>query len=213
MLVRNVAIVADGLTSKDAATVASEITQLAAALQIQVSRDFSPIWEVDATVSAFTALNDVPLGHWPVIVKEDIGDPGAGGFHLDKSNQPYALVAYDDSWTLTVSHETLEMLADPFGNRTVPGPSLDEAHATDRVSYLVEVCDPCEDSSFSYSINGIVVSDFITPHFHDPAFTSGARYSFTGAITEPRQVLKNGYISWEDPTLGFWYQLTNFGGK
>ena len=35
--------------------------------------------------------------------------------------------------------------------------------------------------------------------FFDPIGASGVRYSFTGAIREPRQVLDGGYISWWDP--------------
>jgi hypothetical protein len=42
----------------------------------------------------------------------------------------------------------------------------------------------------------ITVSDFITPHFYDPLVTAGTRYSFTGSIKAPRQILPGGYISW-----------------
>ena len=94
-----------------------------AALQKQVARDFGPIWGVRATVDAFGKLKDVPLGYWPVIVRDDIGFPGAAGIHLDKGGQPYALVQYSADWVLTTSHEILEMLADPFGNRLVAGQS------------------------------------------------------------------------------------------
>lgn len=210
MLVRHIALVGDRLTKSDSAKIASEVATVAAAMQVQASRDFAPLWNIAATVSAFTKLEDVPLGHWPIIVREKTDSQDDLGFHLDKHNQPYALVKFTPDWTLTVSHEMLEMLADPFGNRVVPGPSLDPAHPDNRVSYLVEVCDPCEDGDFSYAINGVVVSDFITPHFHDPDRTKGARYSFTGAVTKPREILKNGYISWEDPALREWFQLTNF---
>jgi hypothetical protein len=60
----------------------------------------------------------------------------------------------------------------------------------------VEACDPCEDNSYAYTINGVRVSHFITPHFYDPLVTSGTRYSLTGAIKGPRQILPGGYISW-----------------
>jgi hypothetical protein len=42
---------------------------------------------------------------------------------------------------------------------------------------------------------------------------SGVRYSYTGAITEPRQVLRGGYLSWEDPASGSWWQETWFEGN
>jgi hypothetical protein len=35
----------------------------------------------------------------------------------------------------------------------------------------------------------------MTPRFYDPVATAGTRYSFTGALTKPRQVLPGGYIS------------------
>jgi hypothetical protein len=49
------------------------------------------------------------------------------------------------------------------------------------------------------SIDGIWVSDFVTPSFYDPVPTPNARYSFTGAMTASRQILPGGYISWLDP--------------
>jgi hypothetical protein len=76
----------------------------------------------------------------------------------------------------------------------------------------VEACDPCEASEFAYTINGVLVSDFITPHFYDPRRRTGARYSFTGSITQPRGVLPDGYISWWDPPSNHVWQLTWFGG-
>jgi hypothetical protein len=78
---------------------------------------------------------------------------------------------------------------------------------TGQYGYLVEACDPCEDNSYAYTINGVAVSDFITPHFYDPIVTSGTRYSFTGAIKGPRQVLPGGYISWVNTEIDEWQQV------
>jgi hypothetical protein len=101
------------------------------------------------------------------------------------------------------------MLVDPFGNRVMAGDSPKDGQG--RVSFLVEVCDPSEASDFSYSSNGVLVSDFYTPHFFDPVVAPGVRYSFTGAITEPRQVLRGGYLSWEDSVTTHWWQEIWFG--
>src|SRR3954470_8311662 len=87
------------------------LTMVAAALQKQVTRDFGPTWDVKATVSAIERLEDVPLGYWPLIIVQDVQD--AAGYHTDKNGQPYALIEYGTSWSLTASHECLEMLADP----------------------------------------------------------------------------------------------------
>jgi hypothetical protein len=189
---------------------ASELAKVSAALQKQVMRDFAPIWEVQATVDAFPALEDVPLGYWPIIIRDDIGF-NAAGIHLDKDGQPFSLVKFEAGWSLTASHEVLEMLADPFGDRLIAGPSLKPKQG--RVEYLVEVCDPSEDIAFAYTVNGITVSDFYTPNFFDPVFASGVRYSFSGAIRQPREVLKGGYISWHEPVTDHWWQQTFFGAK
>src|SRR5438552_94485 len=101
----------------------TEVTAVSAALQRQVTRDFGPIWEVAATVDAFDSLRHVPPGYWPIVVKRNIGFDGAAGIHLDRNGQPFALVQFSDNWSLTASHECLEMLADPFGNRLIPGQS------------------------------------------------------------------------------------------
>lgn len=187
----------------------SELTRVSAALQKQATRDFSPIWSVEATVDAFERLEDVPLGYWPMIVMDNIGFDAAG-IHLDKDGQPFALITAGEGWALTASHETLEMLADPFGNRVVAGdsPKPDQG----RVEFLVEVCDPSEAEEFGYTVNGILVSDFYTPSYFDPVQASGVRYSFTSALTEPRQVLRGGYLSWHDPVSDDWWQEIFFSG-
>ncbi len=186
-----------------------DVSRVAAALQRQATRDFAPVWDICATVDAFPRLEDVPVGYWPMIVRDDIGFEGAAGIHLDKDGQPFALITFGDSWSLTASHEMLEMLVDPGGNRLIPGqsPKPDQG----RVEFLVEVCDPSEAAEFGYTVNDILVSDFYTPRFFEPLPVEGARYSFTGAIKQPREVLRGGYISWHDPVSDHWWQQIWFG--
>lgn len=197
------------LVSETTHVTMSQLTQASAAYQKQITRDFGPLWNVDATVDVFDKLEDVPLGYWPIILRDDINSPGAGGFHSDEQGQPFALVLADPGvstadWQLAASHECLEMLADPFGNRVIPGdsPKSDQG----RVEFLVEVCDPSEASQFAYTVNGVLVSDFYTLNYHDPVVSPGVRYSIKGYITEPRQVLKGGYLSWHEPETNHWWQ-------
>jgi len=98
---------------------------------------------------------------------------------------------------------------DPFGDRLVAGTSPKPRQG--RVEFLVEVCDPSEDPAYSYTVNGIVVSDFYTPAFFDPLGAAGARYSFAGHITGPRRILEGGYLSWHDPVSDHWWQQIWFG--
>jgi hypothetical protein len=204
MLIRQVALVPEGV---DVDT--GEVVRVAAALQKQVSRDFAPLWNIPATVDGFARLEDVPLGYWPVLIVQDVQD--AAGVHLDENGQPFALVEAGDSWSLTASHETLEMLADPFGNRLVA--SASPMPGQGRVEFLVEVCDPPEDVAFAYQVNGVLVSDFYTTRYFDPVRRPNAVYDFTGSITEPREVLRGGYLSWHNPTDDHWYQEIFFEGS
>src|SRR3954454_106231 len=205
MLPIHVALVSDG-----SAISLDELTSVAAALQKQVLRDFSPIWNVQADVSAFASLEAVPLDYWPVIIRDDIGSDDAAGYHQDQHGQPYSLVKFDPDWTLTASHETLEMLGDPFGRRMIAGQS--PVVSQGRVQFLVEVCDASEASEFAYEVNGVVVSDFYTPHFFDSESSGGARYSFSNAIKQPREVLRGGYLTWYLPSTREWWQRTWFSG-
>ena len=99
-----------------------DVSKVAAAIQKQATRDLAPIWEISATVDAFATLEDVPVGYWAVIVRDDIQDASAAGIHEDENGQPFALVmasADINVWSITASHEALEMLVDPSGNRLV----------------------------------------------------------------------------------------------
>lgn len=186
----------------------------ALALNSQVSQDLPQFWSgITASVSYAPSLSAVPQGAWPVFLVKSL-PPGEGGYHLDKKNQPYAKVIgtpQDDSWTIDASHEIIEMLVDPYGNRMqtsqaieISGDSVIDAPGV--FNYLVEACDPCEANNFAYDIAGIAVSDFITPHFYDPSATSGVRYSFKGNIERPRELLVGGYISYVQPN-GAWNQI------
>jgi hypothetical protein len=191
-----------GLVDKTGKLDSQLVEAAAAALNIQVMRDVSPIWNVQATVRYLPDPKKVPSGVWPVFLVANL-PPGEGGVHLDKKNQPYSLVIGTpdrDDWTIDASHETIEMLVDPSGNRLQTSRAIeiigqDVEDSTGQFEYLVEACDPCEANGYAYSVDGIAVSDFITPHFYDPVATAGTRYSFGGNLQRPRQILPGGYIS------------------
>ena len=66
----------------------AEVTRVSAALQKQITRDVSPIWDLNATVDAISSLEQVPLGYWPIIIGGEELPEGALGVHLDNHNQP-----------------------------------------------------------------------------------------------------------------------------
>jgi len=191
-----------------------DLAKLAPVLQTQSDRDFTPIWGVRAQISVLQKGDHIPTGVWPVFFIDPSGEPGGvgAGVHLDKHGKPYAFVTdegYDSGdWTITASHELLEMLADPFGNTFQSGPDMDPKSDGHLVNYLVEVGDPCE--TFSYTIDNIKVTDFVT-HDYYLANTNGP-YDFMGQLSKPFEVPPEGcYISWQDPKDGHWHQKTPEG--
>lgn len=203
------------------------LLQVGAAVQKQVTRDVAPLWGIRATVDTFERLEDVPNDYHPVVLfgepdellpqlEVKIGDVGAarlveqfqagriGGIHLNAfTRQPFSLIKVEDGWSVGVSHEILEMLIDPYGNRLIGAAHLLDPE--ERVKYLLEVCDPVQ--TVGYTVNGWMVSDFYTPRFFDPVRNPAAFYSFTGAIDRPLQLADGGYISWIDPRDSGLYQL------
>jgi hypothetical protein len=203
------------------------LLQAAAAVQKQLTRDFEPAWGLRATLDTFEDLASVPSDYHPVIVFSDsqelvgrlevaigpeytaalIDDFERGrlsGLHLNAfTRQPFALVEASDAWSVVISHEVLEMIADPYGNRLIA--AAHPRDAAQRVKYLLEVCDPCQ--AAWYPVNGVPVSDFFTPRYFDPVGLEGGRYSFTGELKKPLDIAEGGYLSWIDPEDSGLYQL------
>jgi hypothetical protein len=197
------------LTSEVTDVTARELNRVAAALQKQILRDFRPAWGVEAAISAFTDVSDVPVDYWIVMVCYDV--PEGLGNHIDANGRPAAFVEWSDDWSFQASHEVLEMLADPWGKRLIAGESIKPGQG--RVEYLLEVCDPCQAPSNGYTVNGERVSDFFMPSYFDPLRADGVRYSFSGNITAPRQILPGGYLSWFDEPTGEWWQCDRYGRR
>ena len=203
-----------GLVDTTGAIDATLVQAVAAALNTQVTRDLPQFWNVQATVEYLPHAGKIPAGVWPVRLVNSL-PPGEGGFHLDKHNQPYAEVIAtpaDASWSIDASHETLEMLVDPGGNRMQSSVAIEIVDGkiqdgTGQFNYLVEACDPCEANGYGYTLQGVLVSDFITPRFYDSQATPGTRYSFSGNLKAPRQILPGGYISWVNQETDEWQQL------
>jgi hypothetical protein len=219
MLVRRVALV-----DKTGKISFEQLSKVAAAINLQVQRDVAPIWHIQAAVSAVESVDALPVGVCPIFLVDNL-PAGEGGIHSTKHKQPYAMVENGDGWTVAASHECLEMLVDPSGNHLYPSSavSIVQGELQDgpgKFLYLVEVCDPCEDEPYAYAIDDVTVSDFYTPDYFSPSLPAatagtqargGVRYSFTGSITRPREVLPNGYLSWHNPSTGTMQQVKNFG--
>jgi len=83
---------------------------------------------------------------------------------------------------VTLSHERLEMLADPWINWCAQG--------SDGRIYALEVCDAVELDSMGYKIDGVLVSDFITPSWFEP--TQADRIDSKKQVSKPMELAPGG---------------------
>ena len=169
------------------------------ALQRQVSVDFRAYWDLDCQLIFLPKNAALPSGWWQISVVDNPEQAGALGYHeLTSHGTPLGKVfagldiQSGGSWTVTLSHELLEMLADPWINWCAQGP--------DGKVYALEVCDAVEADELGYQIDGVLVSDFITPAWFEP--TQADRVDFKERISKPLQLAAGGCIS-----------VLNIGGK
>ena len=190
------------------------IKWLTAALQIQVHRDFFPIWGIDAVLTFVPKGTPLNPNHWQLVFLDTADQAGALGYHeLTASGLPLGKVFIrtteqdGSAWSVTGSHELLEMLGDPYANNAVL--MLDNTGIAG-TAYAYEVCDACEDDPLGYVINDFKVSDFVTPAWFEPAGTApGAKFDFMGHVSGPFLLLPGGYIGvFPIPNTQGWTQQT-----
>ncbi len=192
----------------------SKVQQAIPSLQIQVHRDFAPPWGIDADVSFIPRGMNPDQGAWVLAILDNSDQANALGYHdLSPSGMPLGKVfAGSDiqqglEWTVTATHELLEMLADPYIDLTV---FVQNDNATSGVIYAYEVCDACEADALAYNIDGIKVTDFVYPAWFESLATGGGvQFDYQKQIAKPFQILPGGYIGAFDVTSGSgWKQLT-----
>ena len=203
-----VAVINASTVLKDA-----EVHKAVPALQAQVHDDFAPAWGVDADLIFVPKGTEPPSGAWWLGILDNSDQAGALGYH-DLTNEGLPLgkvfagtdLQYGSAWTVTASHELLEMLGDPDVNLTA---YVEHSHGGMRL-YAYEVCDACEADQYAYKINGVLVSDFVFPAWFE-AFRKHSKTQFDRKehIKKPFDLLPGGYIGVYDcPNGSGWTQLT-----
>ncbi len=192
----------------------SQVQSAVPSLQTQVRRDFAPPWGIDADVSFVPRGMNPDQSAWVLAILDNSDQANALGYHdLSSSGTPLGKVfAGSDiqlglGWTVTASHELLEMLADPYIDLTV---FVQNDNAVSGVIYAYEVCDACEADALAYNIDGTKVTDFVYPTwFESLGVGGGAQFDYQKQIAKPFQILPGGYIGVFDVTSGSgWKQLT-----
>jgi hypothetical protein len=193
----------------------ADVVPVVAALQKQVTNDFGPVWGTAAQLSIIAKGTQPPPGSWWLVLLDDSDQANALGYHdLTTEGLPIGKVfAASDlkagtSWTVTASHELLEMLGDPNINLTV----FVENNNAAGILYAYEVCDACEDDSFGYQIDNVLLSDFVYPSWFESFRSEGStQFDRMNKMQNPFQLLVNGYIGIFNVAFGQRLAATNSG--
>lgn len=200
-----IAVLNDSTVVKDA-----DLQAVIPALQTQVHNHFAPVWGIDAELQFVSGTP--PPGAWWLVILDDADQANALGYHdVTDEALPIGKVFVRTTqeahanWTVTASHELLEMLADPEINLAAIREEQDGA-ATALYSY--EICDPCEADQFGYAIGNVTVSDFVYPSWFESFHIShGTQFDYCGRITAPFALLPGGYMTSMDLAhAGSWTQ-------
>jgi hypothetical protein len=193
------------------------------AVNRQVNEDYLPVWG-HGRILRFHAptfdpadeetLAEDPVRGESVLYLVDEGTlEGALGYHsLNASGVPFGFVFTEnvDEWTVTLSHEALELITDPTANILVPGPDPRDPENTDKVVlHAYESCDAVERTS--YFIDGIRLSNFVTPAYFSIGDEPGTYNDFLGVGVTSFGATQDSHIAFFDLDANDW--VTFFGAR
>lgn len=197
-----------------------ELQRAIRAINRQINEDFEPYWSMSATLRLEGRSTNAPetvevadmRGDAIIYLWNESDVPGALGYHYqNNSGVPFGFVftsiakEIGEPWSVTLSHEALELLADPETNMLVMGPHPQENR---EVFHWFEMCDAVQ--AETYDIDGVSVSNFVLPlYFTGTRETDevGARNDFLGrshggSTLSSFGINPGGYIGFFDPKLG-----------
>ena len=178
------------------------------AVNYQIKNQFVPAWGMPATLvyqKADGPASDPQTEDRAVLyVVREADIEGALGYHAaNNGGTPYGFVFLDiaeqigEPWTVTLSHEALELIADPLTNLLAAGPH--PRYPSRLVFHWLEMANAVQDST--YLINGVAVSDFVLPHYFtvDEEPKRPNRYLSTAPNLPSFGVAAGGYVGFYDP--------------
>jgi hypothetical protein len=190
-----------------------ELHRVVRAINRQIAEDFAPYWGFGGRLrvegpagSALDAEAARELrGDAVLYMLDSATSTEVLGYHARTLRGiPYGFVFLDlcaelgDAWSATLSHEALELIADPQCNLLVQGPHPRDA-ALPQVYHYFEVCDAVQ--AQVYEIDDVVVSNFVLPSYFAPNEEGAGRRDFSGTNLRSFDVNPGGYIGYFDPNL------------
>ena len=199
------------------------------AINRQIEGDFAPYWGLGAQLRLEGRSCPKPQKQNPMDMRGDaviyLWDGKAAkdalGYH-DQNNRgvPYGFVYPElskesgEHWTATLSHEALELIADPEANLLVQGPH--PVHPAEIAFYWYEMCDAVQDES--YQIDGVTVSNFVLPLYFTSSSERGGRNDYLSRAHKGKTLTSfgvnpGGYCGYFDPASGKHETFSQRGDK
>jgi hypothetical protein len=185
------------ITNKSKVVSMTDLQRVMASLQRQIDEQFFPLWGWRAQLQL--AEMTVKTRAMKVIIRDRSDEAADLGYHI-KDGFPITYVFVKDDikssgeFTSTLSHELLEMIADPGVNLYARGPVKLKNQPRPLMGWVgYEVCDPVEENL--YEIDGVKVSNFVTPEYFETEHKRGSvKFDFLDAVDCPFAVAEGGYL-------------------
>jgi len=195
-----------------------EVQHVIRAINQQIEGDFDPYWSIGARLRLEGKSQEDPDAQDPEDMRGDAvlylwnetDVPGALGYHANNfDGVPYGFVftelaeTLNETWSVTMSHEALEMIADPQINLLVDGPHPNGSGRF--VFHWYEMCDAVQ--AETYEIGGVEVSNFVLPLYFTGEDERGGRNDYLGRRHDGESlhsfgINPGGYVGFYDPQLG-----------
>ena len=196
-----------GVVSKVKEIELEQLREIVAAINKQLALHFAPFWAIEAQATIFSSTSLIPVGYFPVTIEYDIGED-LGGFHgVDDDGIPFGKVRYSSKVSYVLSHEILEIVHNPYLKKFRKTTGFKENE--DDPLYVEEVADATDGKG--YLIDGIEVSNFITPDWFNKVHVENIKYDFLGLLKRPRELYEGGYISWLSVQGEYWQAVKTKG--
>ncbi len=194
----------------------ADVQEVIRAVNRQLSEDFARHWHRHAQLRLEGPIGRRPDRSHPEELRGDailylwdeVDQADALGYHdLNYRGIPFGVVFTElaeelgEPWTVTFSHEALELAMDPEANLLARGPHPEDPSRS--VYHWYELCDAVQ--AQSYEIDGVEVSNFVLPLYFTEGDEEGSRNDFLGDEERPLAsfgVAPGGYIGFFDPETG-----------
>lgn len=180
--------------SSDTRLAAADVARMVLAIERQVNEQYAPFWQEGAcAVRLADKPGDIVTDEFPVLITATADEADALGYHTIAFGRVFTSPIYDNGGTtlsgdnsvsVTLSHEVLEAICDPYASWW--------QERDDGDFEPLEVCDRVEGDS--YAIDGVSVSNFLGPRaFRSPDGNRGP-FDWMTLLTAPTEIRPGGYV-------------------